>query len=144
MSDKPKPISMEELTREMAPVRKSREGNPRPEDPDWWFPSYVPAWARMQSREMYGLLHSALSVSWQVAEVLRRTKPLMGRPRKTTDEEDQRFLIEVEACKEALRSTGKRVTDIAALRVVAGKQDVEAERIRYHRLRKARVQKSAK
>jgi hypothetical protein len=144
MSNKPKQISMDELTREMAPVRKSREGYPLPKDPDWWFPSYVPAWARMQSREMYGILHSALSTSWQIAEVLRRTKAPVGRPRKTTDEDDERFLLDVEACKAALRSTGRRATDVAALRIVMAKEHVEAERVRYHRLRKARVQKSAK
>jgi hypothetical protein len=133
-------LSIEELTAEMREpsVRQSLGGGVLPKDPDWWFPKYVPAWARMLPRELYAAVFNISSAKWQVEGVWRRSKRgrKPGRPRHNTPEEDLRYFFEVEGKRRLLASSGKRGTVVATLQAMYKKKNVGAERGRYIRARK--------
>lgn len=131
--------SIDELAQE-APVRKSRGGGVLPKDPDWWFPPYVPAWARMLPRDMYSAVFGMSSYAWEVDYALRREKRIpraRGRPRLTTKQEDMVFMLRVDATIEMLRQERQPATESDALRRITGKKDVGAERTRLYRIRRA-------
>lgn len=143
-----KDLSIEELTKKLAaeaPVRKSRAtGRPVPAD-GWWFPDFVPAWARVLGREQYAALFNLSSARWELEFNWKKSggdKPLRGRPRLTSEEDDLRFILEVESVRQVLDVEGKRPSVVGALKIITGKAKVGAERARYMRALKA-VQKSA-
>lgn len=131
--------SIDELALE-APVRKSRGGGALPKDPDWWFPPYVPAWARMLPRELYSAVFGMSSYAWEVEHALRNEKRVprgRGRPRLTSQDEDMVFMLQVHATVKMLKEEGRSATEVAALRRMTGKKDVGAERTRLYRIKKA-------
>ena len=131
--------SIEELALE-APVRKSRGGGALPKDPDWWFPPYVPAWARMLPRDLYGAVFGMSSYRWEFDYALRREKRVprgRGRPRLTSQDEDMVFMLQVLATIRMLKEESQPATEVAALRRMTGKKDVGAERTRLYRIKRA-------
>lgn len=131
--------SIEELALE-APVRKSRGGGALPEDPDWWFPPYVPAWARMLPRDLYAAVFGMSSYVWEVEHALRHEKRAPrrpGRPRLTSQDEDMVFMLRVHATIKMLKEEGRPATEVAALRRITGKKVVGAERTRLYRIKRA-------
>ena len=131
--------SIDELALE-APVRKSLGGGILPKDPDWWFPPYVPAWARMLPRYLYGAVFEMSSYAWEVDHAFRRQKRVprgRGRPRLSTKDEDMLFMVRVYATIEMLKGEGGPATEVAALRRITGKKNVGAERTRLYRIKRA-------
>lgn len=138
MSEK-KTWSIDELALE-APVRKSRGGGVLPKDPEWWFPPYVPAWARMLPRYLYGAVFEMSSYAWEVEHALRHEKRVprgRGRPRLTSQDEDMVFRLQVHATIKMLKEEGRPATEVDALRRITGKKDVGAERTRLYRIKRA-------
>ena len=142
MGESKRLISIDELVAEQdsRPTRKSLGSQVLPKDPDWWFPPYVPAWARMLPRDLYRAVFEISSYRWEVRHALRREKRVprgRGRPRLTSQDEDMVFMLQVHATIKMLKEEGRPATEAAALRRMTGKKDVGPERTRLYRIKKA-------
>lgn len=118
------------------PVRKSRGTEGILPADGWWFQDYVPKWARLLPRATYEAVFASQSAIWEIKHALKGIRRGRGRPRLTVEEEDGKFLLQVEVEKLLMHQEGCRVTETGALRRLTGKKDVETERARVNRIRK--------
>lgn len=118
---------------------------PTPPDLDWWFPPYVPAWARMLPRSIYeGALkgqrdawiaeYKALLEQWRVAKEKSRGP---GRPKDTTSQEDWEFYFTVHRAWVEIQKSGKKPGIPQAIRRAFPQGDTERLRARLNRIRKS-------
>lgn len=126
------------------PIRESLATHgPLPKD-GWWFPDFVPKWARVLPRELYASVYTACSIRWEIEHSIRQTqsyksgsdKRKAGRPPLTDEQEDMEFLGQVEATKMVEAEQGRPDGDTRILRQILGKQDVTKDRARLNRIRK--------